>query len=425
MLKQLAAVLVVLLPASLAQAGEAGDITRDALYAGDLAGGLTRLGPLAEAGDSEAAFGSGFLTFVSAVEGLAQGLYRHGIVAPETGAFGPRLTLPLPPNPTPEPLDYAKVRAILERLVTDLDRATAQLLAGGESGDYVMLIDPLKVRIDVNGDGAAEETETIGNVFEAAFGLSRPSAMRPTEPPGPPGTPPAPVTLDRDSSIGFDRADAIWLAGYSQVFAAQADFLLAHDFEAMVDATFHRFFPRAGLPMQEYAAGGMLLMEPETDGAFADAIAFVHLLNWRVEHPTILARVLERFSQVTSLSRRNWEAILAETDDSRELVPSPRQTSIVPDGKVTEEMVAAWLETLDVADKVLAGELLVPHWRFSQGFDLHAYFTTADHTDLVMLLTGYDAIPYLRDGPIATAESFAAANRVFGDDFLGYAFWFN
>jgi hypothetical protein len=42
-----------------------------------------------------------------------------------------------------------------------------------------------------------------------------------------------------------------------------------------------------------------------------------------------------------------------------------------------------------------------------------------------MILTGYGALPFLKDGPIATAEDFAAANRVFGDNLLGYAFWFN
>jgi hypothetical protein len=107
------------------------------------------------------------------------------------------------------------------------------------------------------------------------------------------------------------------------------------------------------------------------------------------------------------------------------LIPNPRQTSLVPNGKVTDEIVAAWRETLDVADKVLDGELLVPHWRFKQGFDLRAYFTTAKRTDLVMLFSGYDALPYLKDGPIADANSFATANRVFGNELLGYVFWFN
>jgi hypothetical protein len=134
---------------------------------------------------------------------------------------------------------------------------------------------------------------------------------------------------------------------------------------------------------------------------------------------------LARLQSVTVFSRLNWEAILTETDDNRELVPSPRQTAIVPEGRVTEETVSVWMETLDTIDKILTGELLIPHWRFKQGFDLKAYFETAKKTDLVMIMTGYGALPFLKDGPVADAESFAAANRVFGEQWIGYAFWFN
>ncbi|HHY51505.1 MAG TPA: hypothetical protein GYA10_17365, partial [Alphaproteobacteria bacterium] len=247
--------------------------------------------------------------------------------------------------------------------------------------------------------------------------------------PGPaasvPSAQPADPAAVGASTIGLDRADAIWLAGYSQVFAAQADFFLAHDFEDFVNASFHRLFPQAKLPMQDYAEGGQLMLDPATDTAIADAVAAIHTINWPVVEPERLARVLERFRKVTQLSRANWDAILAETDDNRELVPSPSQTSIVPGGAVTDATVAAWRETLDVADRILAGELLVPHWRFRQGFDLAAFFKNAKRFDLVMLLTGYDALPFLRDGPIADAQSFAAANRVFGNDLLGYVFWFN
>jgi hypothetical protein len=144
-----------------------------------------------------------------------------------------------------------------------------------------------------------------------------------------------------------------------------------------------------------------------------------------VVEPDRLAGVLKRLQKITSLSRASWDAILAETDDNRELVPSPRQTSLVPDAKVTDEVVAAWRETLDTADKVLSGELLVPHWRFRQGFDLNAWFNGATRFDFVMLLHGLDALPYIKEGPVASAESFAAGNRVFGDQWLGYVFWFN
>jgi hypothetical protein len=438
--------LALLAAAVPAVSGEAGDITRDALYAGDLAGGIEELAPMIAADDPEAEFGTGLITFVQGIEGFAYALYRHGLAAPETGPMGPALDVPVPVNPNPEPLDYQGVRAILQTLVTKMDEARAHLERGGESGDYVVLIDPLRVRVDANGDGTADETETIEGVFQRAFGMQGGEGLTPTTPP--PAVTDAPRTGsgDRsgrlraptqpetqvaapdalpDASIGLDRADAIWFAGYSQVVAAQADFFLAHDFEDFVNVSFHRLFPHAGFPMQEYATGGTLALDPETDTAIADAIAAVHTLNWPVTEPARLAGVLERFRSITALSRRNWEAILAETDDERELLPSPAQTSIVPEGRVTQEIVDAWMATLDTFDQILAGELLVPHWRFKQGFDLKAYFETATRTDLVMLMSGYDALPYIKDGPIATAESFAEANRVFGDQLMGYVFWFN
>jgi hypothetical protein len=437
MLKSLAsaAAVVVLLQVP-ALAGQGADITRSALYEGSFGTGRAGLEPLAEGGDQEARFGLGLITFVETIEGFAQALYRHGLASPETGEMGPAMMLPVPINPDPEPLDYTKVRGILQGLVTGMDDARNLLEAAGESGDYVVEIDPLGVRIDVDGDGRADETETIGLIFMSAL-----------EPGGRPRTPPAPAEpsqrrdgrIDRPSEppaghaddvmpeliIGLDRADGFWLAGYSQVLAAQADLLLAHDFEDFVNVSFHRLFPRARLPMQDFARGGMLMLDPESDTAIADAIAAIHTLNWPVVEPERLARVRERFLTVVALSRKNWDAILAETDDNRELVPNPGQTSLVPDAKVTDETVSAWMETLDVVEQILEGELLVPHWRFRQGFDLKAYFETARRTDLVMLLTGYDALPYIKAGPVATAESFAAANRVFGDDFLGYVFWFN
>lgn len=419
------------------EAGAAGDLTRRYLYEGTLAAGLEALSPLAAAGDQEARFGTGMLRFAQAVEHFAQALYRHGLAAPEAGMMGPPLLLPVPANPHPEPLDYPKFRAVLETLVDDMDAARALLETAGAEGDYVVPLDLLKFRIDINADGRSEEDESVGSVITRAFG-SDASAFAP-EPPVPtpeekdkagseaptaaPAAAAGPAAVE--AIVGFDRADAIWLAGYSQVFAAQADFLLAHDFETTVNATFHRLFPRAGLPMQDYADRGMLMLDPASDNAIADFVAAIHTINWPVVEPDRLQRVLKRFQAITQLSRRNWEAILAETDDNRELVPSPKQVSLVPEARVTDEVIAAWIETLDTADKILAGELLVPHWRFTQGFDLRAYFETATHTDFVMLLTGYDALPYLKAGPVATAESFAAANRVFGDAFLGYAFWFN
>lgn len=386
-------------------AGEAGDVTRRSLYEGTLESGLETLAPLA-ATDAEAKFGTGLIRVVLAIEHLEKALYRHGFAAPDGGPLaGAPLVTPIPINPAPEPLDYLKVRGFIGAFVAELDVARDDLVAAGEAADFALPVQPLRIRLDVDGDGKRTDAETLAGILMRGFDMR---ADTPT-----------------DLTIGFDRADAFWLAGYTQVLASWCDFMLAHDFEELVQTTFHRLFPRAGLPMENYVSGtSMLMLDPQSDNAIADVLALLHNLNWPVTEPARLAHVRERLKDVIALSRRDWDAILAETDDDHELVPSPRQTALIP-AEVTEARVAAWRATLDTAAAVLDGTLLVPHWRFQKGIDLKAYFETATRTDFVMMITGYGALPFLRDGPVASAASFAAANEVFGDQLWGYAFWFN
>lgn len=355
----------------------------------------------------EACFAAGLTGLVGGVERFSQGLYRHGAMAPSMPAAAMMLGIDpemvsAPPNPAPEPLDYAGLRALLEDFVTTLDAARDQFEMAAQGGDYVLTVDPAAIRFDLNGDGTADKKETL------AFFL------RDLLPPEAAGI-----------TIGFDRADAFWFAGYTQIAAAPVDLLLAHDFSQFFDAVLHRVFPQAGLPMQDYSHGGALVMDAESDAFIADVIAGLHTADFPVIDAARLAGVRERLKSITAFSRSNWQAILAETDDEHELVPSPRQTPLVPGLPVTDEVVDAWLASLDTIDEMLDGTLLLPHWRFKQGFDLRAYFETATETDLVMLLAGQGALPFLADGPIADADSFAAANRVFGDDWPVFAFWFN
>jgi hypothetical protein len=396
-------------------AGPAGDTLKAALYSGALAEGLATLEPMAAGGDSEAAFGVGAIRLTQAIEGLVQALYRHGFALPSTGsAFGPGVTVPIPANPKPEPFDYAGVRGMLQDLVTGLDAARASFEVAGPSGDYVIDINPLKVLIDANGDGKAEPAESLAALIALWSGQSVDEILQPTGEGAP-----------RFTTIGFDRADAYWLAGYSDVLAAQADFLLAHDFSDFVNATFHRIFPKAGFPMQDYSVGGTLIIDPQTDVGIADLVAAIHTVSWPVIEPDRLKGVLGRLKAILGYSRQNWDAILAETDDNHELVPSPRQTAIAPGVAITDDKVAAWRATLEEADRILDGQLLLPHWRFKQGFDLRTYFETAKRTDLVMIITGLGAVPFLRDGPVAAPEDFRDIQAAFGNDWLGYAFWFN
>lgn len=393
---------------SAAQAGPAGDLLKQHLYAGTLDAGLAALSALKFADDTEARFGVGLLSFASGFEGLAQGFYRHGLDIRAGREFG--MFFPVPVNPTPEPLDYDTFRALIDDFVVTLDRAEVAFQSA-RGGDYVVPVDLMQLRFDLDADGKAGDDEMVGGLVLSMISGNQPVTGGEELP---------------SVEIGFDAADAIWFSGYTQIFAAQGDFLLAHDFSQMFNATFHQLFPRAGLPMQPHSRGSLGLgLGGESDAGIADAVALIHTLDWPVADQARFQRVRERLLGVIALSRQNWDAILAETDDFRELVPAPGQTSIIPDVTVTEETVAAWRATLDTAEQILNGELLVPHWRFRQGFDLKSWFETSTHNDLVLLFSGVDALPYLKDGPVADVESFAAANAVFGNDWLGFAFWFN
>ncbi|WP_157959693.1 hypothetical protein [Devosia submarina] len=423
------AALVPLLFPAIALGGEAADALADHLYAGTAAQGLAAATEGCSRNDAEACFARGIIQLVTAYEGLAQDLYRHGATVPGTAPAALLFGIEdgfdtAPANPNPEPLSYTGLRSLLGDFLADVDQARLSFERAGNGGDYVVSLEPMRVRLDLDGDGTAGEGENLGALLGGLWESD--------DIPAPDAPPPGNKTkTKRDQAattrftIGFDRADAIWFAGYMQITAAPVDLVLAHDFSGFFGAFLHRVFPKAGLPMENYSRGGTLLMDPESDTNIADFIAAIHTLDFPVTEPARLAGVLDRLREITRLSRRNWELILAETDDNRELVPSPRQTSLAPDMPVTQPVVDAWLATLETVDQVLAGELLVPHWRFRQGFDLKHYFETATETDLVMILTGSGALPYLKDGPIADAAAFSQANEVLGTNWLGYAFWFN
>ncbi|WP_417582664.1 hypothetical protein [Pelagibacterium sp.] len=400
-----------------AQEGSA-EMLRDHLYSGRLAEGLAVLEARAD-NDASAAFGVGILTFFSAIESLVQPLYAHGF-NPERGiAVGPLFGLAWDDTDqerVPEPLTYAQLRGYLAQFSNQMDAAVSALLTASE-GEFAIEIDVTRIRIDINGDGEADDEETVG----AFLAMASSAGQR----------------LDLDSGVApdlglpattfaLDNSDAIWLAGYAHILAIPSDFFLAHDFEDFFNAGMHRLFPGAELPMETYPDGGQLFMDRDSDALLADAIAIVHTLNWPVIDRERLMGVKDRMVSIIELSRQNWNAILAETDDHLEFVPSPYQTPLAPQMTVTKAMVEAWRETLDVSEAILNGELLLPHWRYENlGFDLLAWFETAERTDAVLLLTGSDALPYLKSGEIADAQTFDAANTVFGGSIWNYAAWFN
>lgn len=391
---------------ALAQDSSAGiasqHLTRGTLAAGDMA---LEARLAANPNDADAHLGLGLIRFARAVETLGQGLYRHGLRTPRNLPI-PFLRMPVPANPRPEPISYDQARAIYLRFLADLAGVEAHL-ARQPAGDAKVRVDIAAIQLDFNANGRADPDERLSHVLQALM-LARGRAE------------PFPVA--------FDTADGIWLRGYTHVLSAMLQFVLAHDWKDSFDSTAHLFFEgaRSDTRLQQGEPSPILGIGNGGESALADTIAFLHLVRWRVVEPQRLLAARDHLKEVVRLSRLNWAAIQAETDDDLEWVPSPRQRNAAIQAlTVTPERIAAWFQALDAFEAVLEGRKLVPHWRFPQGIDLARVFTEPRDFDFVLWVTGHAAIPYLRAGETISREEWLAWQRIFGGHFLSYAIWFN
>lgn len=403
----LAAVLLAGLPQARAQpASRVPAVVEEHLYAGTLEAGERALRSIVaeEPADAEARFALGSLLLVRAVERFGQSMYRHGLQAPRT-ALLPLFGLPLAFNASPDPLTYDAFRAILARLVRDLDAAEGELARVPE-GPVSLSVDIARIRLDLNGDGIGDPNESLSAMIGGLSALARGSQRLP---------------------VSFDLADVYWLRGYAHLMAVSAEFFLAYDFRSAFDATFHLFFPRAGLPFSRLLAEPV----PTTPGRRAndfgqvfDFVALIHLARWELAEPQRLTSIHTRLKSVIALSRKTWAAVRAETDNDNEWLPGPHQQGVL-NMPVTEEMITSWLAMLDELEAVLDGRVLAPHPRFQRGINVRRVLTEPRPFDLVLWVTGHAVLPYLEDGPIAEGRAWTQAQQVFRGQFLAYAFWFN
>lgn len=367
----------------------------------------------AGASDSTAVYALGSIEFFLALEKLAQGLHRHGFESPQSFMM-PLMRLPVPPNPNPEPLTYEKFRAILSEFHLGMAAASATLAKVPPDAAIGIDVDLAKLGIDMDSDGkiiAVETAVAIVAGFSTAGFSDQP--------------PPTPSLVFR-----FDRADGYWLQGYANFLMAQADFWLAHDFRNAFDGSFHMLFPAANLPLQDLLVPkfpGMDLVSSEW--RIADLISLIHYINWQVVEPDRRRSARTELLEMIRLSRENWKAIRAETDNDREWLPGPQQKGVNPltGLEVVETDVKAWHEALNMAEGLLEGRTLLPHFRITgKGMDMKRFFDEPQAFDLVPIITGPGAVPYLAEGNILTADEFWRIQGQFGrGGFMSFALWFN
>ena len=260
--------------------------------------------------NQNARFALASVHFFQAVEALGQGFYTYGLRSvwkdPSGGLSGlPSLRLPVPHNPHPQRASYADIRDVLGDFYSRLRTIDAELASVLLDDSIDFPLDIKQVRLDFRGEGIEESMEPLWTVLQRVAGApSRDPNQTPT------------LVID------FDAADVVWLRGYCHLLSAIVDFLLAHDWHEAFDVSLHNIFPNSNPEFSNFLSkredvGGL------DDGAIADLIGFIHLMRWPVVQPERMRSCLKHLETMVALSKKNWELILAETDDHNEWIPGP------------------------------------------------------------------------------------------------------
>jgi len=362
---------------------------------------------IAEPRNDHARFALSVVRLARGLERLGQALYRYH---PRRQVnFFMNLRLPLPENPNPEEISYEKFRAMFEQFGRDLTAVEATLAAIRDPSVKLPL-KPGLIRLDFNNDGKTTDDETLWTIVATAMEAGE-----------------IPREFREQFAIGFDYADVQWLRGYCHLLQATNETMLAHDFREFFERVGHLFFPRVRTPHTFLKDAKQLFNFG--DGDIIDFIAMIHLLNFQKTEPARMQAALRHVEATLELSRETWKAILSETDDDREWIPSPTQKGCIPGVKITPEFVKTWHEFLDEAELILQGKRLVPHPRLKdgtkEGINLRRYLLEAPRFDLVMIVQGTDLTPYVERGSVTPPELWLRMNRTFRGQFFSFAVWFN
>lgn len=371
--------------------------------------------------DAQARFGLGATQFLRGVERLVQSLHRYGL-QDASGGMVPFLRLPVPPNPSPEPVRSKDLRAVLTAWVDDMTRAEATL-AKVDDPNVKLPLHFAQIRLDLDGNGQAVDGETLWRLY-ARFNRQAGAPNRNNDDDD--------DALDDDTKnlvIAFDRGDVAWLRGYCHLLTAMAEVILAHDGHELFDHAAHLVFARPETPFGDFLRSRRDEANRFDTFEIADLIAAVHLVHLPVVEPERMTAALGHLNAMIDLSRESWRYYEQETDDDFEWIPNPSQKSVVPGVRVTAEMIAAWKEFLNETEALLAGKRLAPFWRVSssprRGVNLRRVFVEPRTFDLVLWAQGTAAVPYLEEGPVTRPEVWSRLQRVFAGEFIGFALWFN
>ncbi len=302
-----------------------------------------------------------------------------------------------------EPATPAKVARLFQDFQLAFQHANATLAKIDEQ-EFGVEINLSQVRLDQDGDGKCSPEETLLLGLGQVLGLNQRRQDA------------------RDIIVRFDSADAAWLKGYTHFLAGLLDLLTAYDWRPVWNQCAHIVFlnPDPLPPLARFTSAGGRFTQ------WADLIAAVHDMRLPLVNKDGPRHARDEFKAMIACSRICWRRALAETDDEKEWLPSPRQTG--PGGeKVTQAQVEAWLRVLDELEAVASGRKLLPHWRLKEGMGINVEKLVASPPpmDLVLLIQGSALLPYVEEGAVSDQRTWSQLTQVFGRGFFRFAIWSN
>jgi len=321
----------------------------------------------------------------------------------------PFVRLPIPKNSKPQTITYEALQQIFQDWLNDLANVRSTLKPIKDQNLKLTLRLGL-TRLDVNGDGKADDKEMLWQVFNAITnqGVTEQQAQQ--------------------FLIALDRGDALWLQGYTHVLGAIAEFLRAYDSRELFAACAHLFFQDVDTPHKFLLTTGRKYPEDYNSSFFEilDLVSAIHLTKFPLVEPQRMTTILNHMKSVISLSRESWKSILAETDRDREWIPNPQQLSVIPNVRVTDAMVKSWLKSLDEIAAILDGKKNIPFWRDDKlSINFAKIFTEPRAFDLVSWVQGPAATPYLEKGKITDINVWNEMVSAFGGNLFNFIVWFN
>lgn len=359
-----------------------------------------RLAALAQPTNEEL-FALAGLHFLGGVEAALQLRWDTGMRADWSEL--PILRLPIPENPAARPFAPADFTALITGLDADMDAARATLDQLGDR-PFSLSIRVADLWFDINRSGTRDEGEDLASVA-GLFGGARILSVRVEDP-----------------VITFDTADAAWLSAYTHFLSGFAATALAYDPEPAIQrvidssAAIYAFWGETPPP------NAMDMMF----GRQVDRAAMVlHALS-KAPDAALARDAHSHFLNMIAENRRFWSLVALETDNTNEWVPNDTQSSglgiVMPPG--TGER---WQAVLADAERLLTGELLIPHWRFGAeaGINLKKLFEDPPAIDLLTFIQGEGLLPYAEKGPRMTMTAWRDFERMVQGDAMLFAVFLN